>query len=92
VLFDTFTDALQNDVWAVVIWASNAGVESLMHGIPVISIGPSACTPLSGNLTNIDGLPEVDPTQVEAWLRHLSYSQFSRKEIANGTAWRMLNN
>lgn len=91
VLSDTFTDALQKDVWAVVIWASNAGVESLMHGIPVVSIGPSACTPLSGNFSDIDILPTPDTAQVEAWLRHLAYSQFSRREIANGQAWKILN-
>jgi hypothetical protein len=91
VLSDTFSDALQKDIWAVVIWASNAGVESLMHGIPVISIGPSACTPLSGKLADIDTLPIPDSAQIESWLKHLAYSQFSRREIANGTAWKILN-
>jgi hypothetical protein len=92
VLSDTFVDALKKDVWAVVIWASNAGVESLMHGIPVVSLGPSACTPLSGTLEQIDSMPNLNQDQVDAWLRHLAYSQFSRREIANGTAWKILNN
>jgi hypothetical protein len=91
VLTDTFADALKQDVWAVVIWASNAGVESLIHGIPVVSLGPSACTPLSGTLEKIDSLPNLNQDCVEAWLRHLAYSQFSRREIGNGTAWKILN-
>jgi hypothetical protein len=91
VLVDTFANALKKDVWAVVIWASNAGVESLIHGIPVVSLGPSACTPLSGTLEKIDSLPNLNQDQVDSWLKHLAYSQFSRREISNGTAWRILN-
>ena len=32
---DTFVNALQQDVNCVVVWTSNCGVESVIHGIPV---------------------------------------------------------
>lgn len=87
---DTFTDALQKDVNAVVVWASNCGVEAAQHGIPVVSLGPSACTQISGKIEQIDKLPTIDKEQTEMWLRWLSYNQFSLKETESGHAWRIL--
>jgi len=87
---DTFVEALQKDISAVVIWASNCGVEAAQHGIPVVSLGPSACTQISGRMEQIDNLPTLDTDQTEAWLRWLSYNQFSNSESESGTAWRML--
>ena len=87
---DTFIGALQNDTSAVVIWASNCGVEAAQHGIPVVSLGPSACTHISGKIEQIDNLPTLDTDQTEAWLRWLSYNQFSNSESESGTAWRIL--
>jgi hypothetical protein len=89
-MLDTFTHALQQDVNAVVIWASNCGVESAQHGIPVVSLGPSATTSISGQIQQIDSLPDLDPDHVEAWLRWLSYNQFSIAEVENLTAWNIL--
>ena len=90
VITDTFIGALQNDISAVVIWASNCGVEAAQHGIPVVSLGPSACTHISGTIEQIDNLPTLDTDQTEAWLRWLSYNQFSNSESESGTAWRIL--
>lgn len=87
---DTFVEALQKDISAVVIWASNCGVEAAQHGIPVVSLGPSACTQISGRMEQIDNLPALDTDQTEAWLRWLSYNQFSNSESESGTAWRIL--
>ena len=87
---DTFVEALQKDISAVVIWASNCGVEAAQHGIPVVSLGPSACTQISGRMERIDNLPALDTDQTEAWLRWLSYNQFSLLETETGMAWRIL--
>jgi hypothetical protein len=87
---DTFVNALQNDINAVVVWASNCGVEAAQHGIPVVSLGPSACTHISGQIQDIDNLPAVEPDLVESWLRWLSYNQFSNPEVESGLAWRIL--
>jgi len=87
---DLFVDALQNDVNAVVVWASNCGVEAATHGIPVVSQGPSACTQISGRMEQIDNLPAIDTEVQEMWLRWLSYNQFSNPEAESGIAWRIL--
>lgn len=87
---DTFLDALQSDIGAVVVWASNCGVEAATHGIPVVSLGPSACTHISGKIEQIDNLPAVDLELQEMWLRWLSYNQFSNPEIESGIAWHIL--
>lgn len=90
VMTDTFADALQNDISAVVVWASNCGVEAAQHGIPVVSLGPSACKYVSGNIEQIDNLPTLDADQVEMWLRWLSYNQFSNPEVESRLAWDIL--
>lgn len=90
VVSDTFVGALQQDINAVVTWASNCGVEAVQHGIPVVSLGPSATTQVSGKLEYIDNLPTVDVDLVESWLRWLSYNQFTQLEIESGVAWDIL--
>jgi len=87
---DTFAEALQKDINAVVVWASNCGVEAAQHHIPVVSLGPSACTPISGKIEQIDSLPPLGFELHEAWLRWLSYNQFSQQEVESGLAWRIL--
>jgi hypothetical protein len=86
-----FVDALQQDINAVVFWTSNCGVESVQHGIPVVSLGPSACHQISQPIENIDNLHSLDQDLVRAWMCWLSYNQFTKREMSNGTAWRILN-
>lgn len=88
---DRFVDALQNDVNAVVAYSSNCAVESVMHGIPVAVLGESAAWPLSGQIKNIDALSNLDVTEVDAWMRHLSYCQFTQAEMLNGLAYRIVS-
>lgn len=87
---DTFVEALQNDINAVVVWASNCGVEAAQHGIPVVSLTPGACTHISGKIQDIDNLPSISEDLAESWLRWLSYNQFSIAEVESGLAWRIL--
>jgi hypothetical protein len=87
---DTFIGALQQDINAVVVWASNCGVEAAQHGIPIVSLGPSACSQISGKIEQIDNLPTLDTDLTESWLRWLSYNQFSNPEVESGLAWRIL--
>lgn len=88
---DRFIDVLQQDVNCVVTYNSNSAVEALLHMIPVVVLGESAARPLSGQLEDIEDLSDINPDQQEAWLRHLSYRQFNRREIAAGVAWRIAN-
>jgi len=88
---DRFIDVLQQDVNCVVVYNSNCAVESVIHGIPVVALGESATAPLNQDIKDIHHLSELDSDQVEAWLRHLSFRQFNRREIAAGVAWRLLH-
>jgi hypothetical protein len=89
---DTLVQALAQDINVVVTFISNSGVEAVLHDIPVISLGPSACVKVSPwSLDQIDAVPDIDTEIKEAWMRHLSYSQFTGEEMSNGTAWSILN-
>ena len=74
--------------WAVVCHSSNIAVEAVVAGVPVFVAPSSAAAPMGEvDLSRIE-LPRRP--EREAWLAHLSYSQFSLAEIGNGSAWRML--
>jgi hypothetical protein len=89
---DTLVQALARDINVVVTFVSNSGVEAVLHDIPVISLGPSACVKVSPwSLDQIDAVPDIDTEVKEAWLRHLSYSQFTEHEMRTGQAWKILN-
>lgn len=90
--YNKFTDALQQDVYATVVWSSNCAVESILHGIPVVNAGPTATHAVSPNFINsIDQISDLDKDLVELWLRHLSYSQFTDEEMVSGLAWEIIN-
>ena len=88
---DSFEQSL-NDVHAVVTHSSVAAVESVMWGKPVFVTAPCAASAVAN--TDFDKLEDPrfpDEDLRWAWLKHLSYGQFTYNEIANGTAWRILN-
>jgi hypothetical protein len=84
-------DAVQQDINAVVVWTSNCGVESVQHGIPVVSLGPGACVQVGQPIENIDNLHNLDQDQVHAWMCWLSYNQFTKQEMSTGHAWALLH-
>lgn len=89
---DTMEQALANDVHCLVTYNSVAACEAVMLGKPAITLGPNAAGVVCSNtLTEIENpyIPSYD--ERDAWLRHLSYSQFTFTEMSDGTAWRILN-
>ena len=55
-------------------------------------LGPSAAAPVcSRAVKDIENpfIPTLD--EVEEWLAHLAYCQFTEPEMRDGTAWRILN-
>jgi len=89
---DSFEQALENDVHAVVTHSSVAGVESVMWGKPVFVTANCAASAVANtDLSNLENPWFPDDDLRWAWLKHLSYGQFTYDEIANGTAWRILN-
>jgi hypothetical protein len=78
-----------DDAYAVVAPASAVSVTSIINGIPIFSskkspVGSVAKT----NLEEIDSPLYPDRKDV---LNHLSYCEFSLKEIESGYAWNILN-
>jgi hypothetical protein len=75
--------------WACVIWASSAGVRSLIEGVPVIYTAPSwICADAAGTrLEDIENPPM--PDRLPAFHR-LASAQWTLAEIASGAAFRAL--
>jgi hypothetical protein len=89
---NTMEEALADDVHCLVTYNSVAACEAIMLGKPAITLGPNAANQVaSHSLSEVENprIPTYD--EREAWLRHLSYSQFTFDEMSNGTAWRILN-
>jgi hypothetical protein len=89
---NTMEEALADDVHCLVTYNSVAACEAIMLGKPAITLGPNAAGVLSSQTLAEIETPRI-PTEDEreAWLRHLSYSQFTFTEMSDGTAWRILN-
>lgn len=80
------------DVHCVVTYNSVIAVESVIMGTPAITVGPNAATHVcSNNLQEIENPMFPDDDLRMAWMKHLSYSQFTFDEMSNGVAYRILN-
>jgi hypothetical protein len=87
----TIQEALQDDVHCLITYNSIAATEALMEGKPAITLGPNAAQLIcETDLTNTE-TPKI-PTEDEmyAFLKHLSYSQFTQAEMEDGSAWEIL--
>jgi len=91
-LNDSLESALDNDVFALVTYNSNAAVESIFHGIPVFTLAPAnAAKPVGlSDLTKINEPYYPDKDKLHAWGCHLSYGQFHVSELSSGKAKRIL--
>jgi hypothetical protein len=89
---NTMEEALANDIHCLITYNSVAAVEAIMLGKPAFTLGPNAAGTLSlHDLSCVENPRIPSDDEREAWLRHLSYSQFTFEEMTNGTAWRILN-
>lgn len=89
---NTMEEALSDDIYCLVTYNSVAAVEAVMLGKPAICLGPNAASVVANTgVESVERLFFPDDDLREAWLRHLSYSQFTFAEMSNGTAWRILN-
>jgi hypothetical protein len=85
-------EALADDVYCLVTYNSVSAVEAVMLGKPAITLGPNAATVVSNSqISDVEKLSFPDDDLRQAWLRHLSYSQFTFTEMSDGTAWKILN-
>jgi hypothetical protein len=89
---DTFLQALNDDVFALVTFNSNAAVEAIMNGIPAFVLAPtSAAKPVAEtDLSKIESPYYADSDKLYAWACHLAYGQFHVNEFKSGKAKSML--
>lgn len=90
------TVPLEDDLraaWAVVIWASSAGVKALVDGVPVICEAPYWICKGAAD-ANAECVEKIDDrgglVTREAALRRLAWAQWSVNEIASGEPFRYL--
>ena len=90
---ENIVHAFRNDVHCVITYNSIAATEALLNGKPAIALGPNAASVLcNSELKDIEeGLKVYNEDQMLAYAAHLSYCQFTRREMQDGTAWRILN-
>jgi lipopolysaccharide biosynthesis glycosyltransferase len=88
---NTIYDAL-NNAFCLITFNSIAATEALLYGVPAIALAPNAASVLCN--TKIDELnnlyiPKAD--DIMAFAAHLSYCQFTPREMISGFAWDILN-
>jgi hypothetical protein len=85
-------DALDEDIFATVAFNSIAALESVAYGIPSFVTVPCAASSLAlTDLSQISTPFYPDVSLVQQHCASLAYGQFTEQEIANGTAWKLLN-
>jgi len=85
-------DALDEGIFATVAFNSIAALESVIYGIPSFVAVPCAASPLAlTDLRQISTPFYPDESLVQQHCASLAYGQFTGEEIANGTAWKLLN-
>ena len=84
--------ALSDDVYCLITYNSIAATEAFLFGVPAIALAPNAASVLCNtDISEINNLNIPTPDLQLVLAKHLSYCQFTPKELRNGTAWRILN-
>lgn len=82
-------DDLQ-DCWALVTHSSNAAVEAVRQGVPVICTAQCGASAVgTTDLTHIESPPTPDDR--DTWAAVLANNQWTLAEFESGLAWEMLN-
>jgi len=83
---DSLYDLLLKEIDVTVVMNSNTAVDSLLHGVPVITLAKGSMVEgFSGcDYSQVNDPPRPDLTE---WTKRIAYTQWSPEEIANGDAW-----
>lgn len=79
---------LNEDVYCVINYNSNAAVEAIWAGVPVITLGKHITNPVT--IDSIDQINNLKRPDIDFWLKRLSYSQYTLEEIESGIAKEIL--
>jgi hypothetical protein len=86
---DSLYDILQNsDYYCVITDASAAAIEAVWTGTPIITLGRHISIPVAR--TKLSDVNDLYRGPIGNWLCALSYSQFTEKEMYNGTALKLI--
>jgi hypothetical protein len=81
----------EDDIFAVVTYNSIAATESIGYGIPCFTLAPNAADYFcEKDLSKIETPNYGDIAQVRKWQHWLAYCQYHPKEMADGTAMRII--
>lgn len=84
-----YKELLDEDYYCVISLNSNASTESIWAGIPAITLKRHITNPVTKN--KISDINNLYRGQIADWLCCLSYSQFTKEELLDGTAVRLFN-
>lgn len=89
---DSIFAAMDDNCYCVITYNSIAATEALLYGVPAIALGPNSAQVLCNTrLAEVEHLNRPDPDELVRYAAHLSYCQFTRKEMQSGLAWSILN-
>lgn len=80
---------LKEDYYCTISINSNAAVESVWAGIPIITLDKHITNSIS--VRNISDINNLVRPNIAGWLAMLSYSQFTFDELMDGTAVKLLS-
>lgn len=88
VVEDSFVDAVNKDVFAVVTFNSNAAIDAVFEGIPAFVLAPShAASPVSEKeLSKIERPYYATNEELTRWANHLAYGMVHTSELKSGKA------
>jgi len=77
-----------NDYYCVISDSSAAAVEAVWAGVPIITLNTHITTAIAR--TQVADINNLYRGPIGDWLCALTYSQFTKKEMQNGRAWRII--
>lgn len=90
---DIFVDQLKKEnIHCVVTFSSIVGIEAILNGFPVITLGPNAAAYLSeSKIENIDSPYFPDDDKIKEHMLYLSACQFEKEDFSSGYALKTIN-
>lgn len=77
-----------DEYYCVISDSSAAAVEAVWAGVPIITLNKHITTAVAR--TQISDIENLYRGPIGDWLCALTYSQFTKKEMQNGTAWKII--
>lgn len=86
-----FYQFIEDDIYSVVTYNSIAALEAIGFGIPAFTLAPTAADSMClKDLSMIESPYRADDEKVTAWQNWLAYCQYTPNEMADGTAFKVL--